>query len=305
MKIFYHVDADGKCAGFLVKSMVQVQKDEKVGYYKINYGMEFPFDLIEQNERVFIVDFSISPEEMTKLLEITQRVVWIDHHISAIEKYKNFDREIAGVRIDGFAGCILTWWYFYRLHDLNDFKEKPGFGFSEKATTEDILSLWQKIPMYIRFIGDYDVWKFEYGIRTKQFYSGLELFDNEPYDAIWECLEHDENIYQIIKRGQTVIQYRSNMMREYCKTKGFETVFDGYKSFAINMANISSDDFIIDNLDDYDLLIGFSYNGDTWSYSLRSTKVDCSKLAMKYGGGGHKGAAGFNSDELLLHHSSG
>lgn len=92
MKIFYHVDADGKCAGFLVKSMVQVQKDEKVGYYKINYGMEFPFDLIEQNERVFIVDFSISPEEMTKLLEITQRVVWIDHHISAIEKYKNFDR---------------------------------------------------------------------------------------------------------------------------------------------------------------------------------------------------------------------
>ena len=55
-----------------------------------------------------------------------------------------------------------------------------------------------------------------------------------------------------------------------------------------------------DNIDDYDILIGFSYDGDNWNYSLRSTKVDCAVLAMKYGGGGHKGAAGFSNPDFVL-----
>ena len=63
---------------------------------------------------------------------------------------------------------------------------------------------------------------------------------------------------------------------------------------------ISSDDFVIDNVDDYDILVGFSFDGESWNYSLRSTKIDCSKVAMKYGGGGHKGAAGFNNSDFVL-----
>ena len=54
------------------------------------------------------------------------------------------------------------------------------------------------------------------------------------------------------------------------------------------------------NEEEYDMFIGFSYNGKSWNYSLRSTKVDCSQIAMKYGGGGHKGASGFSTDELIL-----
>ena len=54
------------------------------------------------------------------------------------------------------------------------------------------------------------------------------------------------------------------------------------------------------NEEEYDMFIGFSYNGKGWNYSLRSTKVDCSQIAMKYGGGGHKGASGFNADKLLF-----
>lgn len=74
----------------------------------------------------------------------------------------------------------------------------------------------------------------------------------------------------------------------------------GHKCFAVNMAMISSDDFVIDNVDDYDILVGFSFDGESWNYSLRSTKIDCSKVAMKYGGGGHKGAAGFNNSNFVL-----
>lgn len=34
--------------------------------------------------------------------------------------------------------------------------------------------------------------------------------------------------------------------------------------------------------------------------SLRSTKIDCAEFAAKYGGGGHKGAAGCSSDKLIF-----
>ena len=89
-------------------------------------------------------------------------------------------------------------------------------------------------------------------------------------------------------------------MKTICDKKGFETNLDGYKCFAVNMPLMSSDDFIISNAKMYDLLISFSFNGKLWSYSIRSETVDCSELAAKYGGGGHKGAAGFILNSLIL-----
>lgn len=96
------------------------------------------------------------------------------------------------------------------------------------------------------------------------------------------------------------IPYNKETMTHYCEAVGFEVMFNGYKCFAVNMGMMSSDDFVINNIDDYDMLIGFVFNGHEWRYSLRSTKVDCSKVAMLYGGGGHKGAAGFNTKECVL-----
>ena len=44
------------------------------------------------------------------------------------------------------------------------------------------------------------------------------------------------------------------------------------------------------------MMITFSTNGKQWRVSLYQDgrpDVDCSVIAKKYGGGGHKGAAGF------------
>ena len=37
----------------------------------------------------------------------------------------------------------------------------------------------------------------------------------------------------------------------------------------------------------------FHYYNNIWRFSLRSDKLDCSEIAKQFGGGGHKGAAGF------------
>lgn len=291
MKIFYHNDADGKCAGFWVKRLVCTE--EYIGYIKMDYGREFPFDKIEKNETVYIVDYSIEPSEMDRLLEITPNVTWIDHHISAIKKYENYDKEIRGVRYDGIAGCILTYCYLKHMTDrgIGDIK------LFEEYMTEDA-------PMFTKLIADYDVWTFQYGHFTKEFHAGLKLMpDTKPTSKLWDSLLLDNGDYltnTLIHEGALRIQCRKEIMYHYCEAFGFEVMLNGHKCFAVNMGLMSSDDFVIDNIDDYDMLIGFAFNGHEWRYSLRSTKVDCSKVATLYGGGGHKGAAGFNTKECVL-----
>ena len=302
MKIFYHIDNDGKCAGFWVYQMVYPDQYRKE-CIPINYDVPFPFEKINKNEKVYIVDYSILPEEMDRLFEITSNVTWIDHHKSAIERYKDYDKEIRGVRYDGVAGCMLTFCY---LHFMTQAGEGDIIPFE--------LNMVQYAPLFTKLIADYDVWTFEYGDQTRGFEKGFSLYPHEPTDQIWGDLfdqylfindksEKDNLTKKIAKEGHLLIKYRRAMMKSYCKANGFEAMLENsYKVYAVNMAMMSSDDFVIDNVDDYDLLVGFSCDGHQWRYSFRSAKekIDCAKIAERYGGGGHKGAAGCNTKDFIL-----
>ena len=303
MKVFYHIDNDGKCAGFWVKKLAKGDEYEKE-FIPINYNIPFPFEKINKDEKVYIVDFSIKPEEMDKLLEITSNVIWIDHHKTAIEAYEDYNKEIRGLRYDGIAGCMLTYCYLTFMTDSNKEYTKPF----EKNMVD-------YAPCFTKLIADYDVWTFVYGNDTRAFEKGFTLYPHEPTDQIWEELYEEHRldkerinvhflplVNKIIKQGETIIDYRKSMMTTYCKHKGFEATLDGHKVFAVNMAMLNSDDFIVDNPEDYDMFVGFSFNGETWNYSLRAAKdyVDCSEVAKKYGGGGHVGAAGCNTTDFIL-----
>lgn len=299
MKCFYHTDNDGKCAAFWVKELANHYDDYEQKFIPIDYGMNFPLDSIHKNEQIYIVDYSILPDEMEILLGITENVTWIDHHVSAIKRYENFPYNIKGIRYDGIAGCMLTFCYLKHMLILD---QTNG---SVVCVPFDV-SMVEDAPMFTKYIADYDVWKFEYGEDTKAFEMGLQLYDLEPNSiySIWRSLLFSNDYVHteraIIDRGRDLIKYRDNWSKEYCEYTGFDMEFEGYKCFVVNLAMISSDNFKSVNEEDYDMFIGFSYNGKLWNYSLRSTKVDCSKIAMKYGGGGHKGAAGFSTEKLIF-----
>lgn len=297
MICFYHADNDGKCAGFWVNKLAKRDEFED-RFIKINYGIDFPFEEIHRNEIIYIVDYSIPTDEMDKLLSITPNVIYIDHHKSAIEKYKNYDKEIAGLRYDGIAGCMLTYCYLACMIDNESGKVVNEFDpiFADTA------------PTFTKLVADYDVWTFKYGDRTREFEKGMTIYPREPQDQIWFDLLTEESLGTfglprlsgICEQGRTIMSYRKSLMKDYCSNKGFEAKLCGYKCYAVNMAMMGTDDFVIDNADDYDLLISFSFDGVMWNYSLRSTKIDCANLAEMFGGGGHKGAAGFSSNKFEL-----
>lgn len=291
MKCFYHVDADGKCAAFWVKWFIGDIKDEEDEYIKINYGMDFPFEKIRDGEKVYIVDYSLPVEEMKRLLDITKDITWIDHHKTAIEKYKDFEEPIRGVRYDGVAGCMLTYCYLKHMTRNGEGKIKP---FS-KSMTKDA-------PYFTKLIADYDVWTFEYGDDTRFFHVSFEAENFNPDSDNWVELMGLMNEAQYIENGKIMLKYRDSFAKEYCESKGFETEFEGYKVYAMNVGLAGSDWFKSVDDGSYDILMPFSFNGrnGTWTYSMYSKTVDVSNIAKKFGGGGHKGAAGFNTDQMIF-----
>ena len=287
MKCFYHNDSDGKCAGFWVYLSAGITDGYNPEFTEIDYRMKFPLEIIKPNEQIYIVDFSISPDEMRELLKITKNVTWIDHHKTAIEKYTDFEHDIRGVRFDGIAGCMLTYCYLHHMTQRGQGDIKPF----DIAMIEDA-------PMFTKLIADWDVWKFDFGDNTRYFQTAFYAYDFEPTSDRWlEFLEKDCSERVMINEGIIMTRYRDSWAEKYIKM-GFETEFEGYKCFALNLGMANSEYFKSLPQDKYDILMPFSFDGDLFKVSMYSKTVDVSQIALKYGGGGHKGAAGYQCEGL-------
>jgi len=230
---------DGHCSGAIVFKNYKGGGD----YRQINYNMNFPFEDILKNEIVVIVDFSLEVEKFKKLLKITDNIIWIDHHQTAIEKYKDFPEEIDGIRRDGISACELTWEYF--------FPEIP-------------------IPKVVKLLGDYDLWKFKYGEETKKFQSGIRLFETYPNSREWnKWLNPDYEPEEEIRMGEIALKYRDNFYKGLIKAFSFFTFFEGYKAIACNAGSVSSQ--LFDSVEeDFDIMITFVFDGKVFIISLYS-----------------------------------
>ena len=104
----------------------------------------------------------------------------------------------------------------------------------------------------------------------------------------------------MIENGKVIEKYMIKWYADYCKQHSYESEINGVKCL---VCNIRANSILFgDLINDYPVVAIWVYNGTQYKYSIYSNKenVDCSKIAEKFGGGGHKGAAGFVSTELLL-----
>lgn len=276
MKCFYHADADGRCAAFWVYFSADVTDEyEESHFIEMDYSKPFPLYSIRPDEQIYIVDYSIHPDMMRDLLEITKDVTWIDHHKTAIDNYTsfNFGQDIRGVRCDGVSACMLTYCY---LHHTT----------AEQA------------PTFTKLIDDWDTWKFNYGDDTRYFVTALNAYDFNPQSCRWITLcSGSRSVDDLIAEGRSMIAFRDGWASTYMKY-GYETEFDGMKCFAVNIGNANSEYFKTIDANRYDAFIVFVFNGEQFIVSLYSKTHDVSLVAKKYGGGGHAQAAGFTCESL-------
>jgi hypothetical protein len=262
VKVFHHNDADGCCAAFWVAEYYG-RGDKYDTYIRLDYGMPFPVGIVEPGEEVWIVDYSIEPEEMVELLGITAHVHWFDHHKTAIEKYADFPMTIPGVRQDGKSGCRLVAEYI--LEHVHDATPDP--------------------PAFVLLIDDWDVWKHEYP-QTRAFMAALTAEDYDPLAPIWlELLwQHTPGWRekQMVEQGEHMLRFRAGWAGSYMEL-GFETLIDDHRAFAVNLGRCNSDYFESLEGSGYEIYMPFVFDGDMWHVSLYSTTVDVSEIALQEG----------------------
>jgi len=220
---------------------------------------------------------------MIKRLENLTTLYWIDHHASAKTYTYHHLKGLRDFTDKGKSGCELAW----------DFCFPKGM---------NIKGEFGGVPTIVKLIGDYDTWRLEYEDRCKPLIVAMDAGQYKPDHPIWRSMFGLTNIWgakvatitTLIEQGKIMINYRDGYAESICESYGFETVFKNLNCYAVNIVKMGSMAFG-DKIKKYDACIAFVFDGKHFSVSLYSEKanIDCSVICGKYGGGGHKGAAGF------------
>jgi len=267
MKCFYHIkDIDGICSGAIVRRRYPDCK--MIGF---DYGDLFPFESINPKELIVLVDISLSPKDMLKFVTDKIKVIWVDHHQSAILDAESYGySDLRGLRRVGVGACELTWQYFFET----------------------------SVPQSVVMLSKYDVWNhtdpliipFQYGIASL----GLTVYNNN-WNSVFEDLIIDRTVYT----GQRILRYVKHSTRSIFRETMYRGTWEGYTNVFMNSCIIDSVLYTLlpqADLFSCDMIISYYRKPDgRFKVSLRAYKpeVDVSVVAAKYGGGGHKGAAGF------------
>ena len=331
---FYHsADLDGHCSGAIVK-----YRFPKAIMHPINYGDVFPWEEIGEEDVVYMVDFGLQPfdPEMIYLMNRTN-LCWIDHHHSAIEEHRKWYAKnstpaldyllLEGIRDTSKSACELTWEYLFpdqpvplavKLLSLYDSWTYEGH------ELEPMVLLFQ-MRMRMESLDP----------RNQEAFDAvwISLFHDDPIEDMIEegklLLRYDEEQkrqYAQMYGFETKMPIRKEIWSNADRAKDPSIVPPHISAIALNIGMSNSKvfdsvwrkgcDYLphidldvgvcprcngLGHIEPYDLMITFCRRSDRkWNVSLYSTKadIDCGAIAKSFGGGGHKGAAGFQCTEL-------
>lgn len=280
--IFYHDDADGRCAAAIARGHAKLTGWERA-YAPFQYGDLINWQIFENfkaGDTVWILDFSFKAKEMEKLCDIvgSENITWIDHHIKSQDLYDQF-KHLKGVRLTGEAACILTWRYC----------------FGENS-----------IPKPVLHIGDRDIWRFAFGDDTKYFYEKYLQEETEPWREVWDgWLDPGYNFKTELVYGKIIYHARMKWLKDMARRLGREhqEFIDGVMTLTVNFPGSGDMGQIIQ---DMGYLIAHCYEDKPNSegrvvrlHHLYSDTIDVGEIARAYGGGGHKEAAGWDEEIML------
>jgi oligoribonuclease NrnB/cAMP/cGMP phosphodiesterase (DHH superfamily) len=242
------------------------------------------------------------------LSEISSRLIWIDHHKSAIEKWPP---ALQGYRIDGVAACRLAWQWFINIEAKKD--EDDATKWPKLPTAVQFKNREVSEPVAVRLAGEYDIWDkrdpdagtFQFGLRstelTPEKWNWMLIGDAGPDQAVPK--RYNTVVLSLLQDGRLLQKYQQRNDAMAMK-QSFIVEWEGLKFLALNTQAKNSQAFASKDVPEtgHDALLKFSFNGEVWDCSMyhakHNTVIDLSQLAVMYGGGGHRGACGFRTTKL-------
>lgn len=263
--LLYHKDTDGFGAAWAAHKKLP----SDTIYIPVNYHE--PIVQLDDNSNVYIVDFSYPRDVLLDLNKRMNNVVVLDHHKTAQKDLEGLDFCIFDMNK---SGAMISWEYF----------------------NSELF-----VPAIIEYVEDFDLWKFNL-IESKIINSAINAL---PHDfKIWDEVAWD--IRALYQRGLIIRAFIENQVFPNIKCDVKDLDMDNFDVIiGVDALKIGTACVIYPFISDVNEYIHKKLNIDiTMTYyitkelnvscSLRSyNDFDVSVLAKKFGGGGHKSAAGF------------
>lgn len=275
--IYHHPCADGFGSAWVVRKYFNGDVDFHEGIYG-----QPPPDV--SNRDVIMVDFSYKRPVLDEMTAAAHSILIVDHHktaeedLSGLHRPPNF-RSWVGMQDSGTLSQNV------RTTALFDMA-RSGAGL-----TWDFLFPDKPRPQLINHIEDRDLWRFKLeGTREIQ----ANVF-SYPYDFdLWEMLM-DGDPKELIGQGAAIERKHHKDIAELVAGTKRRMIIGGHDVPVANLPYTMSSDagHLMAQGEPFAACYVDTPKGRT--FSLRSTDagVDVSEIAKRYGGGGHRNAAGF------------
>lgn len=210
-----------------------------------------------------------------------------------------------GYRIDGVAACRLCWqWFAFGKGPHGDPCTHPSDIYT--PSKQDFIDRKVSEPRLIRLAGEYDIWDHrDPDAKALQF--GLRVINPQDWDIlIQESMSKYGHIPESTSRRLSICIYEGALIKAYCDkqndeySKAYSRTLDweGLKFCALNIGQRGNSDLLRGGLKpEHQACFAWRHDGEKVMVSLYHAPghedIDLSKIAVKYGGGGHKGACGF------------
>lgn len=278
----YHGNcADGFAAAWVVRKYFNREVDLVAGYY----GYPPPPGI--EGRDLVLVDFSYKRPELEQMAAAARSILILDHHKTAAEDLEPFKMADHHLPVSGmkpwlpYSGC-------YALFDMG----RSGAGLAWDYFFPD-----EKRPSLIDHIEDRDLWRFKLpGTRALHACLSSHPYDFEVWD--WLIMRADEAGEDTVmeREGEAIHRKLLKDIGELLQVTTRRMVIGGVSVPVANLPSVMASE-AGNIMAEGEPFAATYYEGPAGRmFSLRSNGAagaDVSEIAKRYGGGGHRNAAGF------------
>lgn len=230
---------------------------------------------------VVMVDFSYKRDALLEIAAVANSVLILDHHKSAESELIDLPDNITAIFDMERSGAMMAWNHYHPDYPAGDL---------------------------IIHVQDRDLWQFKRE-QTRAFQANLFSMEYtfENWDRVNSICADDYKYHQFVAEGEAIERKHFKDVAELIRVAASRSVIAGFDVPTLNAPYFFSSDA------GHDMGQGEPFAACYWDtpkgrvFSLRSEDggEDVSLVAAKFGGGGHKHAAGFTLKIDELHKLAG
>ncbi|MDE2071130.1 MAG: hypothetical protein KGI70_00095 [Patescibacteria group bacterium] len=226
-----------------------------------------PPEGLEEKE-VYLIDYSYTKDTMLALEQKVKKLMVLDHHIGAKDATEAVREHVFD---NDQSGAGLAWRYFH-----------PA----------------EPVPRMISYIEDADLFRDALPhTQEMSIFMSIQPREFPHYDRLAHLLQTEEGFREVCQTGESYGEYLGATC-DFLAAKAEEVEFEGHHVFAVNVkgTQIMRDEIGIRLYRRQQRPFAIIWNEDSVArgFSMRGDgTVDLAKIAQKYGGNGHIGAASF------------